>query len=133
MVIDASAIVAILLGEPEADQFMNLIANDARRLVGAISALEAAIVMNTRKGPPGVLELDLLIQKVGMTVVSMSPEQVRLAREAYAKYGKGQHSAGLNLGDCCSYALARYTSEPLLFKGDDFRKTDIGIVGLQSP
>lgn len=125
MVIDSSALLAILLDEPEADRFIHLIAQDSKRLVCAVSALEAAMVIQSRKGPAGLRELDRLLQTAALDVVSMGPEQVELARKAYARYGTGRHPAGLNLGDCCSYALSRYTGEPLLFKTGGFDKTDL--------
>lgn len=128
MVIDASAILAILLKEPETAALANAMAQDGVRLIGAVSAPESAIVIENRKGTAGTRELDLLLHKARVDVVSMNAEQVQLARSAYTKYGKGRHPAGLNLGDCCSYALARYSGEPLLFKGNDFRKTDIAAV-----
>lgn len=125
MVIDASALLAILLGEPEAEVFSRAIASDSKRLVSALSALEAAIVIHSRKGPAGLRELDLLVHSAGATIVSLDAEQVLLARSAYEQYGKGHHPAALNLGDCCSYALSRSSGEPLLFKGNDFSRTDI--------
>ena len=125
MVIDTSAILAILLGEPESEVFMQALAEDTKRLTSAVSALEAAIVIHNRKGPAGARELDLLIFTAGIVTVSMNEEQVRLAKEAYVKFGKGHHPAALNMGDCCSYALSRLSGEPLLYKGDDFSKTDI--------
>lgn len=124
MVIDASALLAILLREPEAEDFSRSIAGDPKRLVSALSALEAAIVIHARKGPAGIRELDLLFHSAGVTVVSFDADQVLLARGAYEMYGKGHHPAALNLGDCCSYALSRSSGEPLLFKGNDFSKTD---------
>jgi ribonuclease VapC len=92
--------------------------------VSALSALKAAIVIHARKGPTGLRELDLLLHSAGATVVSFDAEQVLLARSAYEKYGKGHHPAALNLGDCCSYALSRSSGESLLFKGNDFSRTD---------
>ena len=126
MVIDTSALIAILLGEPEAKLFARLIAADAsERLVSSFSALEAAIVIQARKGDAGVRELDLLFQSAKLTILSLDAEQVLLARNAYREFGKGRHPAKLNLGDCCSYALARASKKSLLFKGEDFSKTDI--------
>ena len=127
MVIDASALLAILLGEPEADDFSRAIAADSRRLISALSVLEAAIVIHSRKGPAGGRELDLLLHSAAVTTVSLDADQVVQARGAYEKYGKGRHPAALNLGDCCSYALSRSSGEPLLFKGDDFPKTDVAV------
>ena len=129
MVIDTSALLAILLGEPEAEDFSRAIAADSRRLVSALSALEAAIVIHARKGPAGVRELDLLLHSANATIVSFEADQALLARTAYETYGKGYHPAALNLGDCCSYALSRSSGEPLLFKGDDFSRTDLAVVG----
>jgi ribonuclease VapC len=128
MVIDTSALIAILLGEPEAEDLAQAIALDSKRLVSAFSALEAAAVIHGRKGPAGLRELDLLLHATGATIVSLDAEQAVLARTAYEKFGKGHHPAALNLGDCCSYALARSCGEPLLFKGTDFTKTDIAAV-----
>jgi ribonuclease VapC len=128
MVIDTSALMAILLGEPEAEAFVRAIASHPKRLVSALSALEAAIVILARKGPAGVRELDLLIHATALTVVSLDSDQVQLARAAYEKFGKGRHAAAMNLGDCGSYALARSSGEPLLFKGNDFSKTDVAVV-----
>jgi ribonuclease VapC len=128
MVIDTSALLAILLGEPEAEDFSRSIARDPKRLVSALSALEAAIVIHARKGPAGTRELDLLLHSAGVTIVSVDVDQVLLARSAYEKFGKGHHPAALNLGDCCSYALSLSSGEPLLFKGNDFIRTDLSVV-----
>jgi ribonuclease VapC len=125
MVIDSSALLSILLREPEGERFARAIATDPKRLVSAVSALEAAIVIHARKGPAGVRELDLLCHAAGLTIVSLDSDQVLLARAAYEEYGKGHHPAALNLGDSCSYALARSAGQPLLFKGNDFSQTDV--------
>lgn len=127
MVIDTSALMAILLGESEAESFSQSIAGDSKRLISALSLLEAAIVIHARKGPAGTRELDLLLHAAGVTVVSLDEDQALLARAAYEKYGKGHHPAALNLGDCCSYALSRSSGEPLLFKGNDFSQTDVAV------
>jgi ribonuclease VapC len=128
MVIDTSAVIAILLAEPEAQDFARAIAASGKRLVSAFTALECAVVIEARKGPAGSRELDLLFHEAGIDQVGMDREQVTLARDAYRRFGKGRHPAGLNLGDCCSYALANQTGEPLLYKGDDFSKTDVNPV-----
>ncbi|HEX6898770.1 MAG TPA: type II toxin-antitoxin system VapC family toxin [Thermoanaerobaculia bacterium] len=128
MVIDTSVLIAILLAEKDAEVLTQAIARDARRLVSAFSAFEAAAVIHGRKGSAGVRELDLLLHAFGVTVVSLDSDQALLARAAYESYGKGNHPAGLNLGDCCSYALSRSSGEPLLFKGDDFSETDLDLV-----
>jgi len=128
VVVDSSAVIAILLGEPEAETFITAIANDTRRLIAAVNLLESAIVVEARKGSPGARELDLLVHEVGLETIAMDSEQVAAARRAYEQFGKGRHPAGLNLGDCCAYALSIVSGEPLLFKGKDFIKTDIHAV-----
>ncbi|MCB1033871.1 MAG: type II toxin-antitoxin system VapC family toxin [Acidobacteria bacterium] len=125
MVIDTSAILAILFGEPERGDFAEAIASAPTRLVGSVTALEAAVVVASRKGPAGSRELDLLFHQAGIDIVAFSEDHLRIARKAYEAFGKGRHPASLNLGDCCSYALAKLSGEPLLFKGDDFSRTDI--------
>lgn len=125
MVIDSSALLALLLGEADAAGIARAIAADARRLAGAFTVLEASVVIETKKGEAAGRELDLLLHRTDIDVVVMDAGQVELARSAYRKYGRGRHPAGLNVGDCCSYALARSTGEPLLFKGGDLAQTDI--------
>jgi ribonuclease VapC len=131
MVIDTSAILAILLGEPEALDFAREISDDPKRLVAAFTVLECAVVIEARKGPYGARELDLLLHEVGIETVAMDNEQIALAREAYRRFGKGRDRAQLNLGDCCTYALSKQSGEPLLFKGEDFTHTDIRSVPLR--
>ena len=125
MVIDSSALCAILLKEPERDAFVAALALAEVRLVGVPNALEAAIVLLARKGPAGVRELDLLMHSAQVDLVPFNGDHLVLAREAYERYGKGRHAAQLNFGDCCAYATARLAGEPLLFKGDDFTQTDL--------
>lgn len=125
MVIDTSAIVAILTGEPEGGEMLDLIAAAGKRLMSAFSAVECAVVIESKKGPMGVRELDLFLHESGVEVVVMDLDQVALAREAYRRFGKGRHAAKLNLGACCSYALSPRSGEPLLFKGNDFTMTDV--------
>jgi ribonuclease VapC len=131
MVIDTSALIAILLGEPEAEAIAIVIANDPKRLLSAFSALEVGIVIEAKKGEAGGRELDLLLHRAQIEIVAMTSEHCELARFAWRAFGKGRHPAGLNIGDCCSYALAKYSGEPLLFKGDDFTKTDLQAVRFQ--
>jgi len=128
MVIDSSALVAILANEPQARVMAEAMAADPKRLVSTVSVLETGIVIEARYGPAGGRELDLLLHRCRMDVVPLTSEQVELAREAYRQFGKGIHPAGLNLGDCAAYALARSTGEPLLFKGNDFGQTDLRTV-----
>lgn len=130
MVIDTSALMAILLGESEAEAFARAMAGDEKRLLSAFSALESAIVIEAKKGEAGGRELDLLVHRSHIEVVAMDPAQAELARIAWRTYGKGNHPAGLNIGDCCSYALSKHAGEPLLCKGDDFYRTDLAIVNL---
>jgi ribonuclease VapC len=125
MVLDTSALMAILLGEPEARTLSEAIAGDPKRLLSAFSALETAIVIEAKRGEAGSRELDLLIHKAKIEIVPLNAEQSELARKAWRFYGKGHHAAGLNIGDCCSYALSKYSGEPLLFKGEDFSRTDV--------
>ncbi|OGQ84500.1 MAG: ribonuclease [Deltaproteobacteria bacterium RIFOXYA12_FULL_58_15] len=125
MVIDTSAILAILLGEPRADEFIEAIAGDSKRLIAAFAELECGVVIVAKKGPSGARELDLLLHQGRIEQVGMDCEQVSLARKAYERFGKGRHPAALNLGDCCAYALAMRTGEPLLYKGNDFSQTDV--------
>ncbi len=125
MVIDTSAIVAIALNESEAASFEQQIANDAVRLISAATVLETTMVIETRLGEEGGRELDLWLYKAGVDIVAVDTDQMEAARRAWRRYGKGRHPAGLNYGDCFSYALAITRQEPLLFKGDDFSKTDI--------
>lgn len=125
MVIDTSAIVAILNDEPEAERFESAIEAASIRLMSAATLLEAAIVIEARFGEPGGRELDLALYKAAVEIVPVSRELAEVARAAYRTFGRGRHPAGLNHGDCFSYALAKATGEPLLFKGDDFTRTDI--------
>lgn len=125
MVVDTSALLAILLGEPDGESFARAMVSDPRRLASAMSVLEASTVLLARKGHAAARELDLLLHALRVTVVSLDADQVLTARAAYERFGKGRHPAALNLGDCCSYALASSTGEPLLFKGNDFSRTDL--------
>lgn len=129
MVIDTSALLAILGDEPEAAAFRSAIAADLVRLLSAASLLEAAMLIETRYGEPGGHELDLLIHKAQVEVVAVTAEQAELARHAFRGFGKSRHSAGLNYGDLFAYALSRHSGERLLAKGEDFAKTDVARVG----
>ncbi|WP_027556173.1 type II toxin-antitoxin system VapC family toxin [Bradyrhizobium sp. Cp5.3] len=125
MVIDTSAIVAIAFNEPEAKSFRERVADDPVRLISAATVLEAAMVIETRLGEAGGAELDLWLHKADVEIVAVTADHADQARRAWRRYGKGRHSAGLNFGDCFSYALAALTGEPLLFKGNDFVQTDV--------
>jgi ribonuclease VapC len=125
MVIDASALVAMLNDELEAERFETAVEADHVRLMSAASYLETATVIETRFGEPGGRELDLWLHRAAVDLVAVDADQADAARVAYRMYGKGRHRAGLNYGDCFSYALAKVSGQPLLFKGDDFARTDI--------
>jgi len=131
MVLDTSAVLAILFDEPEAEAIEAAIEEAPMRLMAAPSLLEAAIVAEARFGEPGGRELDLLVHKAKVDVVPFDADLAELARRAWRRYGKGRHPAGLNFGDCFAYALSRASGEALLFTGDDFARTDI--VAAMSP
>jgi len=125
MVIDTSALVAILTNEADAEQLERAVDGDATRLMSVASVLETAMVLESRFGEAGTRELDLLIQRLPIEIRPVDQDQLEWARFAFQTYGKGRHAAGLNFGDCFSYALAKTTGERLLFKGADFSQTDL--------
>ena len=126
MVIDTSALLAILLNEPEAPQLVKAIMGAERAVVGTPSLVEAAAVMLAKKGPGGEVALDALLERLGIDSDPFTEDGARLARLAYSRFGKGVGSPGvLNYGDCLAYGMAMASREPLLFKGDDFSKTDV--------
>ena len=125
MVLDTSALLAMLLAEPERDTYVALLADAEDPLISAATLVEASIVMLAKTAEAGVRDLDELLVTGGVRCVAVDEEQARLARDAFARFGKGRSSAGLNFGDCFSYALARATNRPLLFKGDAFSTTDV--------
>lgn len=127
MVIDTSAMLAILLAEPEAKAMAHAVAQDGKRYTSPVAHLECAIVIHTRKGPAGLREFDLFLHEARIEIPAMDQDQAAMARTAYLKFGKGHHPAGLNLADCCSYALATSLGEALLFKGRDFAQTDVRV------
>lgn len=128
MVLDSSAIVAILLNEPEGEAYRVAVFEDETRLASAATLLEASLVIERRKGEAGGRELDLFINRAGIEIVPVDADQVAAARRAWRKFGRGRHAAALNFGDLFSYALARVTGQPLLFKGEDFSRTDVARV-----
>lgn len=132
MVLDTSALVAVLFAEPEARAFAEAIAADGRRLLSAANLVEASILVEARRGEPAGRELDLLIHRAGVLVTALDQRQAEEARRAWRRFGRGRHPAGLNYGDCFAYALARSSGEPLLSKGDDFAKTDVRRVVIAS-
>ncbi len=128
MVLDTSALIAMLSDEPEAERFETAVAADSIRLMSMASYVETAIEIETRFGELGGRELDLWLHRAAVDLVVVDADQADAARVAYRTYGKGRHRAGLNYGDCFSYALAKVSGQPVLFKGDDFAHTDIGVV-----
>ena len=130
MVIDSSAVVALLLQEDQAPLIARAFERETPRLLSAANLLEAAIVIESRKGEAGGRELDLLLYRAGIEVVGVDEDQAELARVAWRRFGKGRHPASLNYGDCFAYALAKSRRATLLFVGNDFAQTDIEPVPL---
>lgn len=125
MVIDTSALAAILFDEPDAEEYEAAIDADSTRLLSCASWLETSIVVAARFGERGAREFDLLLRRVPFEIAAVTLEQVEAARMAFRRYGRGRHKARLNFGDCFSYALAKVSGEPLLYKGNDFVLTDV--------
>ena len=128
MVIDTSALLAVLLQEPDAARVADAIEAGSPRLLSAATLLEASIVIESRKGEAGGRELDLLVYRGGIEIVPVDQGQAETARAAWRRFGKGRHPAALNYGDCFAYALAKSRRLPLLFRGDDFSRTDVDCV-----
>ena len=127
MIVDTSAVLAILFHEPDAERFARAIATASSRRMSVAAPVETTIVLESRSGPAAGYELDAFLQEAGIELHPVTAEQAQAARRAWRRFGKGNHVAGLNFGDCFSYALAEATREPLLFKGRDFQLTDIEI------
>jgi len=128
MVLDTSALLAILFAEPEAEAMVRAIAADERRLIGAPTLVETSLVLRAKKGGAGEVALDALLERLGVETVAMGLAAAKLARMAYARFGKGVGDPGvLNHGDCLAYGIAMAEREPLLFKGNDFGRTDVGV------
>jgi len=125
MVIDSSAFIAVLLGEPEQTAFIDAITAERTRLASAATVLETSMVLLSRKGEAGLAEFRAFYARAAVQTAGFGPEHVDLALDAFRRFGKGRHRAGLNFGDCLSYALAKATGQPLLFKGDDLVHTDV--------
>jgi ribonuclease VapC len=124
--IDSSALIAIFRLEPEADAFLKAIVAAETRFISALSLLETSMVMSGGAARAGAFEhLDAFLIEAGIRVVPFDAEQARIAREAFLRFGKGRHKAGLNLGDCASYAVAKAKQAALLYKGQDFPHTDL--------
>ena len=125
MILDTSALAAVMFGEPEAALFARLIHDADRCSISAANFVELSIVIEARIGPDASRQCDIFFRRAGIIIEPVTVEQAHLARQAFLDFGKGRHPAGLNFGDCFSYALAKITGEPLLFKGEDFTRTDI--------
>src|SRR5687767_2284289 len=130
MVIDSSALVAILFDEPDRLQIEAAIETDPTRLISAVSKLETSMVLLGRQNREVLSRFDRLLARVSATIVPFDDHQSDIARDAFARFGKGRHRAGLNFGDCAAYALSVAEAEPLLFKGTDFGATDVEVVKL---
>jgi ribonuclease VapC len=129
IVVDTSALLAILEGEPDAAKYAEALADADAPLISAATLIEAGIVLLNRHGPKSARKLHALIQEAGIEVEAVTPRHAQIAIDAFAIYGKGrQHKAALNYGDCFVYALAKTTGLPLLFKGNDFSHTDLSSV-----
>jgi ribonuclease VapC len=126
VIVDTSALIAILRDEPDAIEYARAMEAAVRRRVSAVNFFEAAIVIDGSRDPIASRRFDELVAAADLVVEPVTPEQARIAREAYRDFGRGSgHPAKLNFGDCFAYALAKFTGEPLLYKGDDFSKTDL--------
>ena len=125
MIIDTSAMVAILYAEPEAQDFVRRIHDAEVCRISVASYVELSIVLEKQLGSEGMRQAEVFFRRAGIRIEAVTVEQGELARQAFHDFGKGRHKAGLNYGDCFSYALAKAMGEPLLFKGDDFCRTDI--------
>lgn len=129
MVIDTSALMAILGDETERQTLIDAIEAADARLISAATFVEISIVLEARHGAEGPRQLDLFLDRAGIEIVPVDEAQAREARRAFGRFGKGRHEAGLNFGDCFAYALAITSGEPLLFKGEDFSRTDLERAG----
>ena len=129
MVLDTSAVHSILRKEGVADRLIAALEKADTRSMSAATLVESAIVMQARYGDSGEREIDVFLQRAGVDVVPVMTDHAEIARSAFRRFGKGRHPAGLNFGDCFSYALAILLGEGLLFVGDDFGKTDVLVAG----
>ncbi len=125
MILDTSALVAILYREPERDRFIDLMNAADSCALSVANFVELSMVVENQLGAEAGRQVDVFLRRAGVVIEPVSVEQGQIARQAFLDYGKGRHSAALNFGDCFAYALARAKGEPLLFKGDDFTRTDI--------
>ena len=125
MIVDTSAIVAIILDEPDRLNFEDAVAASPSLRMSAATLIEATMVIESRGGAAGGAQLERWVAGVGIEICAVTEHTARLAQDGWRRFGKGRHKAALNFGDCFAYALARERDEPLLFKGDDFARTDV--------
>lgn len=125
MIVDTSAVLAILFNESDAETYARAIGEVESPRMSAASFVEAAVVVEAQTRESGSRQFDAFFRRAGIIIEPVTEEQAHAARQAYTDFGKGRHAAGLNFGDCFAYALAKVTGESLLFKGEDFRKTDV--------
>lgn len=125
LVIDSSALIALLLGEPEAPRFLEAMTEAPRLFISSFNWMETLVVAETKKGPEGARLMEQLLVELGIEVLPFDSSQAEVALDAWRRFGRGRHRAGLNLGDCAAYALSRTLNKALLFKGDDFPWTDV--------
>ena len=130
MILDTSALAAIFFGEPDAAKYAQVIHDADRCLMSAANFVELAMVIEGQIGPEAGRQCDMFFRRAGIVIEPVTVEQAHLARQAFLDFGKGRHPANLNFGDCFAYALAKATGAPLLFKGQDFSKTDIAAVAI---
>jgi len=125
MIVDSSAVLAILFNESDAEVYARALTQAESCRISAANFVEAAIVVEAQTKESGSRQFDAFFRRAGIAIEPVTEEQAHVARQAYTDFGKGRHPAGLNFGDCFAYALAKITGEPLLFKGNDFKKTDV--------
>ncbi len=129
MIVDTSALVAILYREPEAARFVQIIHDAAVCRISVANHVELAMVVESQLGPDGMRQAEMFFRRAGIVIEPVTREHGDLAQQAFLDFGKGRHKASLNFGDCFAYALAKASAEPLLFKGNDFALTDVEVAG----
>ena len=129
MIIDTSALSAIFFGEPESDVYIRLIHEADRCRMSAANFVELSMLIDSQLGPEALRQCDMFLRRAEIVIEPVTVEHAHLARQGFLDFGKGRHPAGLNFGDCFAYALAKASDEPLLYKGQDFSKTDIEPAG----
>jgi ribonuclease VapC len=125
VILDSSAVLAVLFREADAEKYAEIIRQAESCKVSAATFVELCMVIEAVDGPAGIVDCDTFFRGIGIRIEPFTEEQAYAARQGFSQFGKGRHAAGLNFGDCFSYALAKISGEPLLFKGNDFRKTDV--------